>query len=215
MFFQRLLFLSLKIAFIFSMFYIQFYFSCSSIDFTETILTLTVDSSIVDDSATYTIRITNEFGDCTCSADIIIIFESPTFTKPLGDINITLTDTATLECTFTGIPEPEPKWFISGVDAWESEKYHVERHEMTTSLTVTNVNMDDVEMDYLCKITNPVGEAKTTAKLLPQGLSRIFLLASILLYVYVHRSFALFLAPAVLAVHSQMALLIRVSELSR
>jgi len=130
------------------------------------------------------LRVTNEFGECTCSADVTIIYEPPTFTKPLVDMSVMLTDTATFECTFAGIPQPEPKWYISGVDVWECEKYHVESHEMITSLTVSQVTMDDTEMEYLCKITNPVGEAKTTAKMLPQGLSLVLSLCFIVFVLY-------------------------------
>lgn len=80
----------------------------------------------------------------------------------------------TLECEFTGIPEPQTKWLISGVELTESDKYHMPQRPRTSVLQITNVTMDDTDMSYTCKAQNPVGEATTTAMLLPQGLSFFF-----------------------------------------
>ena len=52
----------------------------------------------------------------------------------------------------TGEPEPEVRWLVSGVELAESDKYHIERHETTLSLTIYEVTVDDTEMTYSCKV---------------------------------------------------------------
>ncbi len=135
----------------------------------DTVYTLTIETTIVEDGGTYTVRAINEFGECSSSADVLIIFESPSFPQPLSDITLTVGQPVTLECTVSGTPEPTTTWFISGIEAWESEKYHTERHDQTTTLTIQDVTLDDAEMEFVCKAINPIGEATTSARLFPQG----------------------------------------------
>ena len=52
-----------------------------------------------------------------------------------------------------GEPEPEVKWLVSGVQLAESDKYHMERHETTYTLTIYEVTVDDTEMTYSCKVS--------------------------------------------------------------
>ena len=52
-----------------------------------------------------------------------------------------------------GEPEPEVKWLVSGVELAESDKYHMERHETTYTLTIYEVTVDDTEMTYSCKVS--------------------------------------------------------------
>ena len=123
-----------------------------------------------EDFGEYTVRATNDFGETTTTAIVTVVFEPPQFTKPLSDTPVTLMDTVTLEVEFSGIPQPDTKWLITGVELTESDKYHIARTEQTSQLQITNVSMDDTEMSYTCLAQNPVGEATTTARLLPQGL---------------------------------------------
>ena len=50
-------------------------------------------------------------------------------------------------------PEPEVKWLVSRVQLAESDKYHMERHETTYTLTIYEVTVDDTEMTYYCKVS--------------------------------------------------------------
>ena len=52
-----------------------------------------------------------------------------------------------------GEPEPEVKWLVSGVQLAELDKYHMERHETTYTLTIYEVTVDDTEMTYSCKVS--------------------------------------------------------------
>ena len=143
-------------------------------------VTLTIFEGTVDDSGEYTIRAKNDFGETSDSINVTVIYEPPTFDQPLSDLTIMIGDNTTFRCTFHGKPEPQTKWLISGMDVFESDKYHVVTEKNTTSLEVTNVTMDDTEMDYTCKIFSRLGEETSTAKLIPQGLLLAFLFCYIL-----------------------------------
>ena len=142
----------------------------------ELIITLTIQDTVSMNTGEYTIEISNEFGSSSCSVDVLIEYEPPSFTQPLSDITLTLGHTATLECSFRGLPEPKTTWQVSGVELFESDKYHMERKVDKTWLEISSVNMDDTDMAYTCKAVNPVGEAVTTAKLIPQGWSDLFVM---------------------------------------
>ena len=129
-----------------------------------------IPDSIVDDTAQYTVKATNEFGTIECTVTVQVEYQGPKITKPLEDTTVTITETVTLECKFTGIPNPTPTWNISGATVEETDKYHIETKEDTSTLEIRSVTVDDTEMTYTCKVTNPFGEDSTTARLLPQGL---------------------------------------------
>ena len=150
-------------------------------------MTLTIYEGTVDDSGEYTIRAKNDFGETSDSLQVTVIYEPPTFDQPLSDLTIMIGDNTTFRCTFHGKPEPQTKWLISGMDVFESDKYHVVTEKNTTSLEVNNVTMDDTEMDYTCKIFSRLGEETSTAKLVPQGLLNAFLIccARVCMYVWV------------------------------
>lgn len=136
----------------------------------ELIITLTIENCTKDDLGEYTICITNDSGSATSSAFVTIEFEMPAFNKPLSDINVQLSETAMLECTVTGLPLPQTQWFVSGIELHESDRYHIEQKDDTAILQILNVIMDDTEMSYTCKAFNIVGEATSSARLIPQGL---------------------------------------------
>ena len=135
----------------------------------ELIITLTIDETVTMDTGEYTIEISNEFGSSSCSVSLTIEYEPPSFTKPLSDINVLIGDTATLECSFRGLPQPQSHWMVSGLELYDSDKYRIERTTDTTLLEINHVTMDDGDMEYTCKAVNRVGEATTTAKLFPEG----------------------------------------------
>ena len=137
-------------------------------------ITLLIEQSTVEDSGQYTVHILNQFGECTSSVEVVIVFELPTFTRPLTDVQTSVSQQATFEASFSGVPEPEVMWMISGMEISASERYWLERREQTTFLTILNVVMDDAEMSCMCRIRNAAGELMSTARLiLIQGLSSI------------------------------------------
>lgn len=132
-------------------------------------ITLLINESTMEDGGEYTIRIFNEHGEAISSAEVVIIFEVPTFLQPLTDILVTIEQPARFQATVHGIPQPEVTWIISGMEISESEKYHLEQHDETFTLTINRVVIDDTEMTYTCRATSPVGEASSSARLILPG----------------------------------------------
>ena len=146
--------------------------SAFSVDYIEElIITLTIENCTVDDMGEYTIRITNDSGSASSSCYVTIEFEMPSFSKPLSDLNVQPSETATLECTVAGVPLPRTQWFVSGIELYESDRYHIEQRDDTAILQILNVIIDDTEMSYTCKAVNVIGEATSSANLILQGLS--------------------------------------------
>lgn len=135
----------------------------------DLVITLVINESSMEDGGEYTIRIFNEHGETTSSAEVIIVFEVPTFLQPLTDILVTVEQPASFRASVHGIPQPEVTWLISGVEISESDKYHLEQHEETFTLTINRVVIDDTEMTYTCRATSPVGEASSSARLILPG----------------------------------------------
>ena len=123
----------------------------------------------MDDEGVYTLNISNDFGSESCSADVFIEFEMPTFTKPLQDVTVTVDSDVTLECTVKGLPVPETTWLINDKPITESDKYHLTRHENTATLEVKQVKPEDATVLYECKAYNPAGQALTSANINIQG----------------------------------------------
>ena len=59
---------------------------------------LTIPVTTMEDSATYTIRLTNDYGVVEESCVVTVLCEGPSFTKPLHDAVVPLNQTATFEC---------------------------------------------------------------------------------------------------------------------
>lgn len=135
----------------------------------ELIVTLTIHTSAPTDSAEYTIELTNEFGSASCSVDIVIEYEPPSFVRPLEDVTTSPGETAALECVYRGLPRPQPTWLVSDVPVEQSEKYHIVSEDYVSRMEIRNVTLDDAEMGYSCRVSNVVGEATTSARLQAQG----------------------------------------------
>ena len=134
-------------------------------------VTITLEDCTPEDAGEYTVTATNEHGTDTTSAQITVTFEPPMFTKPLSDQIATISETVTLDCEVTGLPQPFTTWLVSGMDISQlSDKYIITSDATRHTLQIDNVTVDDTEMSYTCKAVSPVGEATTEAKLFPQGL---------------------------------------------
>lgn len=147
---------------------------CSKTITEELQITLTIIESMVEDQGIYTVKVTNEFGSVQCDAEITILYESPSFTQPLTDLTTTLDRDVTLQVKVKGQPEPTTEWYFSGSVVAESNKYHIERVLETITLTIRDVKITDTQAEYTCRAVNPIGEASTAGKLVPQGLLVVF-----------------------------------------
>ncbi len=132
-------------------------------------MTLTIHNCVVDDQGEYTIQLFNEYGVSEFTTTVIIDFEFPSFTQPLKDVPTSINQTATFECKVAGRPKPETKWLICGMELGESEKYHMEREDMTARMSLNYVTLDDCEMTYTCNAHNAAGQVESSANLVPQG----------------------------------------------
>ena len=63
---------------------------------------LTIPQTTMEDSGTYTVRLTNEYGVVEESCEVTVTCEEPTFTKPLQDAVVPLNQTAVFECQVSG-----------------------------------------------------------------------------------------------------------------
>lgn len=102
-------------------------------------------------------------------AKVNILFEAPSFMTPLTDQPTKVGERATFGATFQGMPMPRTTWLVSNTEITESEKYHIEIAEHETRMTISNVTVEDAKTAYTCQIVNPIGEAKSTAKLILPG----------------------------------------------
>lgn len=143
---------------------------CSTSQTEDLTFTLEIPYCISEDSAEYTIVVSNDFGTTTSSATVTVDFVLPNFTEPLKDTPVTMNSDVTLQCRVAGKPEPETRWLISGMAIGASEKYQMVRQQDVVSITITNITMDDTEMTVMCQATNLAGEAITQANLIPKGL---------------------------------------------
>lgn len=123
-----------------------------------------------DDEGDYTIKLTNEKGEASCTAEVIIHLEAPVFIEPLSDVVCNVKDTATLQCKFTGIPKPTIIWKANDLPIKDGPKYHITTDNENAILSISEVGLDESEMVFLCKAENIVGEDTTSTQLTVQGL---------------------------------------------
>ena len=147
----------------------QFFYRIEiSEDFT---VSLEIRETQTTDAGCYVINIENEFGSDSAQAEVTIDFAAPRFTSALSDLRVTLNDNARFECAYDGLPLPDVTWLVSGLSVANSDKYQIstEEQQKRSRLEVTRMTLDDAEMTYACRATNVVGEAMTSAQLVPQG----------------------------------------------
>lgn len=144
---------------------------CFSVTISEDlVITLVITESTLDDGGVYTIRVFNEHGEAVSSAEVVIIFEAPTFLQPLTDILVTVEQPARFTATVHGVPQPDITWLVSGMEVTESERYHIEQYGETVSFTVNRVTVDDTELVYTCRASSPVGEATSSGRFVLPGI---------------------------------------------
>ena len=111
----------------------------------------------------------NSIGVASCSAELLVHMEAPTFTQALQDTPVKVTDTAHLTCKVKGIPRPEVTWLLDDKPVTEGPKHLTTYEGDEITLNITDVTLEDVEVTYTCRASNPAGEATTSAHLVAQG----------------------------------------------
>ena len=125
--------------------------------------------AIPEDEGEYTIKAVNDKGIATCSAEVLIKMDKPTFTRPLSDATVNVGQTALLECEVIGSPRPLVRWLANQTFIEDSEKYHTRYDGNLAVLEIQDVTLEDEGVVFTCKAENFAGESTTTAQLHAQG----------------------------------------------
>ena len=143
---------------------------CFSTQYTQDLtVSLTIHNCTTEDMGEYTIQLINEYGVAEMTTTVTIDFEVPMFVEPVKDVPANIGQSATFDCKVSGRPVPETKWLICGMELGESEKYHMEHINQTAKLQVNDVTVDDCEMTYTCRASNPGGQVESSGNIRPQG----------------------------------------------
>lgn len=142
---------------------------CCRVEHIDETVRLTILDCQPEDEGDYTVKAINSIGVASCSAEVLIHLEAPTFTRPLEDSPVKVKDTAHLTCQVKGVPRPEVTWLVNDKPVTLGPKFHTtfENHEAT--LDIAEVTLDDAQVTYTCRASNLAGEASTVAHLLAQG----------------------------------------------
>ena len=132
---------------------------------------LTIDQSETVDAGEFTVVLSNKHGKVSSTCNVTVSMVAPVFTQPLiPEVKVKVGDTADLTCEVTGVPRPEVQWFRGEELITEGPRYKIVYKDTAASLRILDVTSEDTVVAYVCKATNPAGEATTVTRLLPQGL---------------------------------------------
>ncbi|XP_035829113.1 titin, partial [Aplysia californica] len=143
------------------------------VEYVEDTVRLTIERSESVDAGEFTVTLTNKHGTTSSTANVTVTMVAPTFTLPLADTRVKVSDTADLRCEVTGIPRPEVQWLANDQLIEDSPKYETVYKDTAAILRVKDVTPEDSEVTFTCRASNPAGEATTSARLLPQVPARI------------------------------------------
>uniref|UniRef100_A0A3P9HHA8 Ig-like domain-containing protein n=1 Tax=Oryzias latipes TaxID=8090 RepID=A0A3P9HHA8_ORYLA len=120
------------------------------------------------DSGLYTCKATNQFGEATCSAELVVFREQEQVTVKIDSLEINIGGHAKFECETEDAPNVTFKWYKSSVEIRHSEKYRILSRPTSSSLEVVKpVKADSGE--YTCKASNQHGTDSCTATLIVTG----------------------------------------------
>lgn len=99
-----------------------------------------------DDSGTYSVRITNEYGTTETVAKLIVQADpdknhvAPEFQAVIEDVECDEGDTVKFKAVLTGDPDPEVLWFVNGIQLSESEKIRFISEDGICIVTIKDVS---------------------------------------------------------------------------
>ena len=135
----------------------------------EETVRLTIHDCQPEDEGDYTVKAVNSIGVASCSAEVLVHLEVPTFTRPLEDTPVKVKDTAHLTCQVKGIPRPEVTWFVNDKPVTLGPKFQTTYEGDEATLDIAEVTLEDAQITYTCQASNLAGKASTVAHLLAQG----------------------------------------------
>lgn len=90
---------------------------------------------------------------------------APVFVKKLKNTDTVETQTVSFECVVKGTPAPEVTWYQDRNPVTDQDRFKPSiTEDGICTLTIENVAIED-DAEYMCKATNPLGEATTMAEL--------------------------------------------------
>ncbi|XP_043238275.1 titin homolog isoform X6 [Amphibalanus amphitrite] len=125
------------------------------------IYTLTINGLTRTDSAKYTCKISNEFGqdETTCQLHVKC---APEIDSGLGDMDVHEGEPFTLEIEATGYPVPVVKWYIDDVEITEKQNLYKKEHDgKFFRLNVSTANSSIIGT-YRCTMKNELGSCETS-----------------------------------------------------
>lgn len=135
--------------------------------------TLTIDESIVADSARFTCKATNAAGQSETSGQLsvkepqlpqLVMLESPSFTRQLQSGVAREGGTYSFNCCVTGNPLPTVQWFKNDVCIDHLKDFHITFNNGEALLRLEEIFLDDQAV-FTCKATNPYGTEQSSALL--------------------------------------------------
>ncbi|XP_023226179.1 muscle M-line assembly protein unc-89-like [Centruroides sculpturatus] len=133
------------------------------------ICTLTIEETLLEDSAVYTCKVENEFGKAESSAHLHVKetrprIEPPHFTKELEPGKVKERESFKFTCQVTGNPLPLVSWYKKDVCIDSSPDYVIIFNNGFCQLHIKEAHLED-EGCYSCRATNKAGQAECSATL--------------------------------------------------
>uniref|UniRef100_A0A3Q3JCH0 Ig-like domain-containing protein n=1 Tax=Monopterus albus TaxID=43700 RepID=A0A3Q3JCH0_MONAL len=126
---------------------------------------ITIKSIKQEDSGLYTCKASNQFGEASCSAELVLFREPP-------PVSHKQEHQAKFECEIEDAPNVTFKWYKSGIEIRQSEKYRILSRHTSSSLELLNPAKAD-SSEYTCKASNQHGTASCTASLIVTGKTQV------------------------------------------
>uniref|UniRef100_A0A6I8NLS7 Ig-like domain-containing protein n=1 Tax=Ornithorhynchus anatinus TaxID=9258 RepID=A0A6I8NLS7_ORNAN len=130
--------------------------------FRESTAVLTLRDISVEDSGEFMCEAQNEAGTDHCSS-IIIVKESPYFTKEFQPIEVLKEYDVMLLAEVAGTPPFEITWFKDNTTLRSGRKYKTFIQDKLVSLQILKFNASDAG-EYQCRVTNEVGSSTCSAE---------------------------------------------------
>ncbi|ULT95623.1 hypothetical protein L3Y34_004374 [Caenorhabditis briggsae] len=100
--------------------------------------------------------------------------EGPKIVSPLSDLNEEVGRSVTFECTVSGNPRPEYRWFKGCKELVDTSKYTLINKGDKQVLIINDLTSDDAD-EYTCRATNSSGTRSTRASLRIKTKPRVFI----------------------------------------